>query len=76
MYTSEEEKQRKIRDAKVQITKAEAIKVLLSNNDLAATIFISGMEMGVSSNKWLLPVIEEHIKEIKKFLNGESNLYE
>lgn len=75
MWSEKAEKQREIDSAKAEITEAEALKVLLSNNTLAAEIHISGMVMGTCDNKWLLPVVEKQIKEINKFLNGQPNLW-
>lgn len=69
-------KQREIDSAKAELTEAEAIKVLLSNNTLASELHISGMKMGACNNKWFLPVVEKQIKEIKKYLNGEENSWE
>lgn len=76
MWSKEDEKQREIESAKAEITQAEALKVLLSNNTLAAEINIAGMVMGACDNKWLLPVVDKQIEELNKFLNGEPNLWE
>ena len=76
MWSKEDEKQREIESAKAEITQAEALKVLLSNNTLAAEISIAGMVMGACDNKWLLPVVDKQIEELNKFLNGEPNLWE
>ena len=79
MYLPEEfeklNKQREIDSAKAELTEAEAIKVLLSNNTLAAELHIAGMVMGACENQWFLPLIEKQIEEIKKFLNGEENMW-
>lgn len=69
-------KKDEIRSAKSELTQAEAIKVLLKNNDLGAEIHIARMTMGTCNNKLLLPVIEFQIKEIKKFLKGQPNMWE
>lgn len=76
MWSEKDEKRREIDSAKAEITQAEALKVLLSNNTLAAEIHIAGMVMGTCDNKWLLPVVEKQIKELNKFLNGQPNLWE
>jgi hypothetical protein len=76
MWSEKDKKQREIDSAKAEITQAEALKVLLSNNTLAAEIHIAGMVMGTCDNKWLLPVVEKQIKELNKFLNGQPNLWE
>lgn len=70
------EKERLIQDAKCELTQAEALKILLSNNTLAAEIHIAGMVMGTCNNKKLLPVVKHQIKEIKKFLKGQKNEWE
>lgn len=76
MWSEKHEKEMQIDNAKAEITECEAIKVLLSNNSLAAEIHIAGMVMGTCDNKWLLPVIDKQIKELNKFLNGQPNLWE
>lgn len=65
-----------IEDAKAELTQAEALKVLLSNNILAAEIHISGMVMGVCNNEWLIEVVDKQINELKKFLDGKENIWE
>lgn len=69
-------KQREVDSAKQELTELEAIKILLSNNIIAAELQISGMTMGICNNKWFLPVVEKQIKEINKYLKGEENLWE
>jgi len=76
MWSEEKEKQREINNAKAEITQAKALKVLLSNNILAAEIHIAGMVMGACNNKWLLPVVKKQVKELNKFLNNKPNLWE
>jgi len=80
MYLTEDfekaNKQREIDSAKTELTQLEAIKILLSNNTLAAELHISGMVMGACNNRWFFPVVEKQIKEINKFLKGEENLWE
>lgn len=65
-----------IEDAKKEITECEAMKVLLSNNSLAAEIHISGMRMGTCDNSWLIPIVDKQIEELNKFLNRQPNLWE
>lgn len=72
----EQIKKDKVESAKVELTEAEAIKILLKNNIIACEIHISGMVIGICDNKKLLPIIEYQIKEIEKFLNGEKNQWE
>ena len=69
-------KDREIESAKSEITQAEAMKLLLSNNTLAAEVSIAGMRMGTCDNTWLIPVIDKQIGELNKFINGEPNLWE
>ena len=59
--------------AKVEMTEAKAIIVLLQNNLLATEICIAGLKMGVCDNSLIIPAIEHHIKEIEKFLDGEKS---
>lgn len=65
-----------IEDAKKELTECQAMKVLLSNNDLAATIQISGMKMGTCDNSWLIPIVDKQMEELNKFLDGKPNLWE
>lgn len=64
-----------IEDAKKELTECEAMKVLLSNNSLAAEIHIAGMRMGTCHNSWLIPIVDKQIEELNKFLNGKTNLW-
>lgn len=70
------QKELDIEDAKKELTECEAMKVLLSNNRLAAVIHIAGMKMGTCDNSWLIPVVDKQIEELKKFLDGKSNMWE
>lgn len=72
----ERQHERQIESAKAELTEAEAVRVLLSNNTLAAEIHISGMVFGVCDNKWLLPIIDKQVDEIQKFIDGKENLWE
>jgi hypothetical protein len=65
-----------LEDAKKEITECEAMKVLLSNNSLAAEIHIAGMRMGTCDNSWLIPIVDKQIEELNKFINGKPNLWE
>lgn len=67
---------KEIERAKAEITEAEALKILLSNNTLAAEIHVAGMVMGTCDNKWLIPVVDKQIEELNKFIKGEPNLWE
>lgn len=75
MYNQIDEEKRERESAKAELTQAEAMKILLKNNTLAAEIHIAGMIMGTCDNKWLLPAVEKQIKELNKFLKGEPNLW-
>ena len=72
----EEQKQWDINEAKSSLTQWQAMKLLVGNNLLAATIEIAGIRQGVCNNSRLIPVIEHNIREIEKFLNGEPNEWE
>jgi hypothetical protein len=76
MYLEQEEKEREIAQAKTELTKLEAIKVLLSNNWLGCEVNVAGLIIGVSENSRLIPVIEAEMAEIAKYLNGEPNTWE
>jgi hypothetical protein len=76
IYSTEERKELEIASAKVDLTQLQAMKILVTNNDLGAEIHIAGMIVGVSVNERLLPVINAEIEEIEKFLRGELNNYE
>lgn len=70
------QREREIAGAKAELTQAKAIKVLLSNNDLAAEISICGIKMGCCNTRMLLPIVEHQIQEIKKFLTSKPNEWE
>lgn len=76
MYSEKEEKKREVMQAKAELTKLEAIKVLLGNNSLGCEIHVAGLHMGVSENSRVIPIIDSEIAEIKKYLNGEPNTWE
>lgn len=76
MYSPTEMKQHAIQEAKREITKIEAMKILLGNNDFAAEIHVAGIVVGTSVNERILPVLDAELLEIKKFLNGEENNWE
>jgi hypothetical protein len=59
-----------------ELTQWKAIKVLIENNDLGCEIHIAGMHLGVVDNSKLLPIINQNITEIKKYLKGQPNLWE
>lgn len=73
---NKEQKKREIMHAKGEMTQLEAMKVLVRNNDLACEIYIAGMQIGLSSNKGILPILNAEIKEIQKFLDGKPNKWE
>jgi hypothetical protein len=59
-----------------ELTQWKAIKVLIENNDLGCEIHIAGMHLGIVDNSKLLPVVNQNITEIKKYLKGQTNLWE
>ena len=60
MWTEKEKKEKDIIAAKAEITQAEALKVLLLNNDIAAEIHCCGMIMGTCNNVSRLGDVAEH----------------
>ena len=58
------------------MVECHAMKVLLTDNRLAATISIAGMSIGVCRNDTLVSAIDFHMQEIEKFIEGEENDYE
>ena len=77
MYpTREEELEQDKREGQIELVKCKAMKTLLTNNSLAATISIAGMEIGLCRNDLLFTVIEYQEAEIRKFLKGDPNDYE
>jgi len=63
-------------EAQVELSKINAMKILLSNNLLACEVEICGVKLGVCENEWLLPVIQKQKEEIDKFLRREENKWE
>lgn len=68
--------EREIESAKAELVQWEAMKLLVKNNTIAAEIHVAGMSLGTCKNSSLLPVIQENIGEIKKYLKGLPNKYE
>lgn len=63
------------REAKTELVKLEALKVLIKNNTLACTLEIAGMSFGLCDNSQALPLIEFQEQEIHKFLKGKKNIW-
>lgn len=63
-------------DANCELAQWEALLVMAKNPHLAITIEISGLRMGICSNKKIIPVIKQNIAEIKEFLKGNANEWE
>lgn len=69
-------RKRDIEEANSSLVQWRAMRLLASNNTLAATIEIAGLKQGVCLNEKLIPVIDHNIQEIEKFLNNEPNEWE
>ncbi len=77
MYpVAEEEKNKAIIEAKLELAKWRAVRELIHNNKLALTISIMNIEIGVCNNLKLLTLVNYQIKQINKFLRGEPNEWE
>lgn len=68
--------QRDIDEATAELTKLEAMKVLLGNNSFACEVEIMNIKIGICDNSWMIPVIDKQIEEITKFLNNEPNSWQ
>jgi hypothetical protein len=66
-------REREIMNAKVDLTKTEAMITLAKNNDLACRVVISSLDVSICNNSKILPALEYHKQEIKKFLDGKEN---
>ena len=73
--TTKQQSEWDISEAKEELTKLKALKVLIQNNELACEIEVAGLKFGLCDNSKILPVIEFQEKEIKKFLNGKENMW-
>lgn len=58
------------------LTQWKAVKVLIQNNTLGCEIHIAGMSLGICDNSKVLPIVQQNIAEINKYLKGLPNLYE
>lgn len=76
MWSEEKQKEHQIEQAQAELTQCFALKILLSNNTIAAGIEISGMSIGICDNSWLIPAVDKQIEELKKAIEGEPNLWE
>ncbi|CCH01231.1 hypothetical protein FAES_3222 [Fibrella aestuarina BUZ 2] len=65
-----------VEEAVADLQTAERIKALLTDNSLACVITIGTEKIGLAQNAWLLPVMDQQINEIVKFLNNEPNEWE
>lgn len=76
MYPAKEENtNREITEAKIELVKWRAIRELIHNNELGLEIHVEmmGINLGVCTNIKLLPLVNYQIKQINKFLRGEPN---
>ena len=62
--------------ARLDMLKLEGMKTLLTNKNFACEITVAGLKMSISNNTEVIPVNDNEIKEIKKFLNNKTNNYE
>jgi len=76
MKLIEEKKRQDLIEAKATLIKCRAIKELLNDNDFACMIEIAGMSLGICDNEKMIPVIDNEIEEIQKFLEGKPNKWE
>ena len=72
----QQQKEWDINEARSELTKLEALKVLIKNNELACEIEVAGLSFGLCNNLQILPAIEFQEKEIQKFLKGIPNEWE
>jgi hypothetical protein len=56
--------------------KLQAAKLLAKNNDFACEICIAGLKIGISLNERVIPILNQEIAEINKFLRGQKNTWE
>ena len=59
-----------------ELTQWKAIKVLIQNNTLGCEIHIAGMSLGICDNSKLMPIVNQNISEIQKYLKGKPNMWE
>ena len=52
-------------EAKCELTKLKALRVLIQNNELACTVEMAGLSFGLCDNSKILSVIEFQEKEIR-----------
>lgn len=69
-------KEREVNQALAELTKLEAMKVLLGNNTIGCVVRVAGLRMGVSENTRMIPIIDAEMNEIVKYLNNEENTWE
>lgn len=63
-------------EAKRELVSLQAAKLFATNNDFGCEIHIAGVKIGVSENTRILPIIEQEMEEISKFLKGQPNTWE
>lgn len=69
-------KARDKREARMALARWCAVRELIKENLFGCEVHISGIQIGICDNSKLLPVVEDNITEIMKFLDGEPNKYE
>jgi hypothetical protein len=74
--TEEERKETLKKEARRELIKYKALRLLLTDNDLGAHIDCGGFSMGVCDNSTLIPAIDDIIREIQKAIKGKPNKWE
>ena len=74
--TPEQEKEQAKKDARMEISDIEAMKILTRDEDRAFELRSSGMIIGLCRNDAIIELLNKEIEERKKCLEGEENLFE
>lgn len=69
-------KERDIREAKANILKLKLLLVYLEDDEMACEVSMADVNVGLCLTKNMIPVINQEILEIEKFLRGEANQWE
>jgi len=69
-------KERDIREAKANILQLRILLVYLEDDEMACEVSMADVKIGLCLTKNVIPVINQEILEIEKFLRGEENEWE
>lgn len=76
MYRTEHPTNKGVKEAKRELIMIDAMISLVQDNDLACTVSINGISIGLCENIEVLPALKSHRLQIERFLADMPNAWE